>query len=214
MRPFDLSLRRLAASALALCLAASAASADSVAVEALRDAAAQGARGDWPGAEAAAEDGGPLVATIAEWMRLRDSEASFAEVAGFVAAHPDWPDLDDLRANGETSIPPDADPAGVIAFFRRGDAPDRRGRPRARPRAHRDGPRGRGARDARGGVAQAALERRRACRRSPRPFPNGWGRCTGTVPTRCFGAGAPRTRSGCCRSWTTGTGRWCARASR
>ena len=48
--------------------------------------------------------------------------------------------------------------------------------------------------------------------RSSTPSPTGSARSTPTAPTRCSGAGAPRTRSGCCRSSPTSAARWCAPA--
>jgi soluble lytic murein transglycosylase len=58
-----------------------------------------------------------VVESILDWQALRDEGGEFREYAAFIAAHPDWPDLKDLRANGETSIPRGADPEEVVAFF-------------------------------------------------------------------------------------------------
>lgn len=110
-------LRRLAGSIAAMALLAGVAQAESAAVGALREATREAARGDWEGAFEAAEAGGPVVEAILDWQALRDSGGEFREYAEFMAAHPDWPDLDDLRANGETSIPEGAAPAEVLAFF-------------------------------------------------------------------------------------------------
>jgi soluble lytic murein transglycosylase len=120
MRLSELSaraLRSLAVSLVALTLGAGLVQAESAAVSALREATRDAARGDWEGAFAAAEEGGPVVQAILDWQALRDQGGEFREYAAFIEAHPDWPDLKDLRANGETSIPPNADPEAVLAFF-------------------------------------------------------------------------------------------------
>lgn len=111
------ALRGLASSVLALALAAGTAQGESAAVSALREAARDAARQDWEGAFAAAERGGPVVEAILQWQALRDEGGEFRDYAAFMAAHPDWPDFDDLRANGETSIPDSAAPEEVLAFF-------------------------------------------------------------------------------------------------
>ncbi|WP_210529230.1 transglycosylase SLT domain-containing protein [Rubellimicrobium arenae] len=129
MRFSDLSataVRRLAASVLAVSLAAGAALAETTAVSALRDAVHEARSGDWESAFAAAEAGGPLVETILDWQALRDSGGEFHEYATFITTHPDWPDIDDLRVNGETSIPSGASPDEVLAYF--GDAMPETGR--------------------------------------------------------------------------------------
>ncbi len=110
------AVRRLAASALALSLATGAI-AESTAVSALREAAREARSGDWESAFAAAEDGGPVAEAILDWQALRDSGGEFHEYATFIAEYPDWPDLGDLRANGETSIPGSASPEEVLAYF-------------------------------------------------------------------------------------------------
>ncbi|EYD78381.1 Soluble lytic murein transglycosylase precursor [Rubellimicrobium mesophilum DSM 19309] len=111
------SARRLAVSCLALGLGTGAALAESAAVSALREANREARSGDWEGAFAAADRGGPVVEAIIDWQALRDSGGEFREYTDFIAAHPDWPDLDDLRANAETSIPGKAAPEDILAFF-------------------------------------------------------------------------------------------------
>jgi soluble lytic murein transglycosylase len=93
------------------------AQADSAAVSALREASREAARGDWESAFALAEDGGALVETILEWQALRDAGGEFEQYAAFLEAYPHWPDLKDIRANGEVAIPDTAAPADVLAFF-------------------------------------------------------------------------------------------------
>ncbi|SHI87590.1 lytic transglycosylase domain-containing protein [Wenxinia saemankumensis] len=75
--------------------------------------------GEWARAAALAESVGPVAGALIEWERLRDDEgnATWDEVEAFLAAHPDWPDLDAVRETGERAIPAGADPARVIAFF-------------------------------------------------------------------------------------------------
>ncbi|TNC49813.1 lytic transglycosylase domain-containing protein [Rubellimicrobium rubrum] len=111
------AFRRLAASSLVLSIAAGAAMAESTAVSALREATREARSGDWESAFAAAEDGGPVVEAILDWQALRDSGGEFHEYATFITEHPDWPDLDSLRANGETSIPASASPDEVLTYF-------------------------------------------------------------------------------------------------
>ncbi|TNC71820.1 transglycosylase SLT domain-containing protein [Rubellimicrobium roseum] len=118
--------RRLAASLLAVLVATAPAWAEPTSLVALRDAMREVRQGDWESAFAAAEKGGPVVESLVDWQALRDDGGEFREYARFLAAHPDWPDLDDLRASGETSIPVGATPADVLAYF--GDALPQTGR--------------------------------------------------------------------------------------
>ena len=59
----------------------------------------------------------PLIGDLLDWARLRKGEGEFAEYRAFLARNPDWPGLRLLRIKGEAAIPPDADPAQVIAYF-------------------------------------------------------------------------------------------------
>jgi soluble lytic murein transglycosylase len=119
---FRILARRLAVPAIAVTLAlggAVAARAEPAAVQALREAARLADQGRWGAAMDRARAGGETVEAIIEWRHLRDAEgtAEFAEYATFIAAHPDWPGLDRLRANGETAIRESAPPEAVLAFF-------------------------------------------------------------------------------------------------
>jgi soluble lytic murein transglycosylase len=114
---FRPTLRRVAASLAALVLVAGPAFAGSDAIDALREATRDAARGDWEGAFAAADRGGPVVEAILDWRALRDSGGEFSQYQAFLRNHPDWPDLKDIRASGETSIPDSAAPEEVLAFF-------------------------------------------------------------------------------------------------
>lgn len=99
-------------------------------VAAFKAAAGLAADGDWLGAEAAVAGSGALARALVRWMRLRDGPAPvdaapdprdpdpvFADYAAFVAAHAHWPGLDRLRREGERTIPPQADPSAVAAWF-------------------------------------------------------------------------------------------------
>ena len=74
--------------------------------------------GDGPGARAAeARITEALTRDIVTWARLRARDGGFAEYRDFLDRRSDWPGLPLLRARGEPSIPRDADPAAVRAFF-------------------------------------------------------------------------------------------------
>ncbi len=96
--------------AICLCLAVSPALAD---LRAAFDAAEEG---DW---ETAYEEAGEsrIAADLLTWTRLREGEGDFVEAKGFLAARPDWPGLDRLRARAEEAIPEDVAPGDVLAFF-------------------------------------------------------------------------------------------------
>jgi soluble lytic murein transglycosylase len=86
--------------------------------EALGLALAALARGDVAlAAQAAAPLTDPVARDIVEWTRLRRGEADWADHIAFLDRNPDWPGLDYLRAQGEPSIPENADPARVRAYF-------------------------------------------------------------------------------------------------
>ena len=73
--------------------------------------------GEWDRAAALVAPAGPVARDIVAWRRLRESRGSFEEYVAFVQRRKDWPGLALLRLRGETSIPRDADPARVIAYF-------------------------------------------------------------------------------------------------
>jgi soluble lytic murein transglycosylase len=92
---------------------------------------------DWAGAYTLAEPAGSVARDIVTWTRLRadapptpakgteadpdipppEERPAFSDYLAFLAARPDWPGLDRLRARGEEVIPADANPAEVIAYF-------------------------------------------------------------------------------------------------
>ena len=72
---------------------------------------------DWPQATQAARRGGPVVAAIAEWHRLRSGQGSLADYLSFLRDHGDWPGLPLMLRRGEQAIAPAAEPADIIAYF-------------------------------------------------------------------------------------------------
>lgn len=73
---------------------------------------------NWQAARDQAAPAGQVALDIVEWRRLRAGEGSFEQYADFLSRNADWPGLDRVRARGEGTIPADADPATVRAFFR------------------------------------------------------------------------------------------------
>lgn len=71
----------------------------------------------WSRAEELASEAGPVALDIVEWRRLRAGQGTFPEYLDFLTRNADWPGLDLLRAQGEGTIPGDADPDDVVAFF-------------------------------------------------------------------------------------------------
>jgi soluble lytic murein transglycosylase len=59
----------------------------------------------------------PLHRDLLTWTRLREGVGTFAEYRAFVAARPDWPGLDRMRARGEEVIDEGADPRDVLDWF-------------------------------------------------------------------------------------------------
>ncbi|HGG06598.1 MAG TPA: lytic transglycosylase domain-containing protein [Aliiroseovarius sp.] len=75
--------------------------------------------GEWDEALEAAGPENTIRRDIIEWHRLRASRGTFAETLAFLARRPNWPGLKLLRKRSEASIPADADPDIVRAFFAR-----------------------------------------------------------------------------------------------
>lgn len=107
-RPFAVALAAF------LFCAAKPALADSAA---LREALAAVASYDWEDAKTAAEPAGEIALDIVEWHRLRAGGADWADYRAFLARRPDWPGLPLMVKKGEASIPQDADPDSIIAYF-------------------------------------------------------------------------------------------------
>ncbi len=59
----------------------------------------------------------PVTRDVLTWMRLREGAGTFGNYQAFLAARPDWPTLDRLRAEGERAIQKGHDAAEVIAYF-------------------------------------------------------------------------------------------------
>ena len=72
---------------------------------------------DWDAAYLLAADTDPVARDALTWLRLRAGDADFADYLAFVADHPDWPGLSQLRRAAEAVIPADTDPQKVIAWF-------------------------------------------------------------------------------------------------
>lgn len=111
-------MRRLLAALLLLCAPWAAPALADARADALRDAFGLMAQGDYPAGVAVAEAAGRLSGDIALWRALRESrDGDFRAHAAFLAARPDWPGLDRLRASAERLIPEDAAPADVLALM-------------------------------------------------------------------------------------------------
>ncbi|TCP58685.1 soluble lytic murein transglycosylase [Rhodovulum bhavnagarense] len=72
---------------------------------------------NWQAARAQAAPAGQVALDIVEWRRLRAGEGTFADYVAFLSRNGDWPGLDRLHMQAEGKIPPDVDPAAVLAFF-------------------------------------------------------------------------------------------------
>lgn len=80
---------------------------------------------DWQRAQAMAAEVDPLTVAVVDWLRLREGEGAFADYQRFVASHPDWPGMSQIREAAEGVIEKGHDPAAVIAWF--ADEPPRTG---------------------------------------------------------------------------------------
>ena len=60
------------------------------------------------------------VAAIVRWRYLidRESGASFADITGFLDAHPKWPNAETMQRNAERAMAPNMPPAQVLAFYK------------------------------------------------------------------------------------------------
>ena len=72
---------------------------------------------DWAGAAALVANAGPVARDLVTWAKLRAGEGQFPEYQAFLAARPNWPGLDRLRARGEEAIPVGFAPDQVAAYF-------------------------------------------------------------------------------------------------
>lgn len=85
--------------------------------EALREAQARAAAGDWAGALVVAQGGGQVAADIIEWQRLRAGEGRLGEYEAFLARRADWPGMPLLKEKGEEAVARSTDPQRVLAYF-------------------------------------------------------------------------------------------------
>jgi soluble lytic murein transglycosylase len=85
-----------------------------------------GRGGNWAQAGTlAARANSQIVADIVLWTRLRDGVGSWGDYASFVSRNANWPTIITIRRQGERTIPANADPNAVIAYF--GNTPPRTG---------------------------------------------------------------------------------------
>ncbi|MGR3465929.1 transglycosylase SLT domain-containing protein [Limimaricola sp.] len=77
-------------------------------------------RQDWTKAQALAAPLGAVALDLVTWEKLQAGDGDWMEYVAFVAAHPDWPRLEQIRAEGERDMPKGLPPEQVIAWF--GDA--------------------------------------------------------------------------------------------
>ncbi|MEJ6396903.1 lytic transglycosylase domain-containing protein [Yoonia sp. 208BN28-4] len=71
---------------------------------------------DYAAAMELAEDD-PLMQDVVQWIMLREGDGSFAQYRAFLAARPDWPDQDRIRARAEVDMPSDLAPSTVLDWF-------------------------------------------------------------------------------------------------
>ena len=77
---------------------------------------------NWSEAQAlAARVGDPVLAGVVSWIRFTTpgEHNAFEEVATFIEAHPDWPDLDGMRASAEAALTDAIPDSRVIDWFSR-----------------------------------------------------------------------------------------------
>jgi soluble lytic murein transglycosylase len=72
---------------------------------------------DWDTAAAEVRGESAAVAAIVTWHRLRAGEGDFEDYMAFLKHHGDWPGMAALKVRGEATIPADAPPETVFAFF-------------------------------------------------------------------------------------------------
>ena len=109
-----LTTLRLAVLCLAAAAAAPAAAEDAASI---RRALAAAAARDWPAADAAASQSGPMAVDLVLWQRLRAGQGTWPEYRDFAARNPDWPGMELLWRRGEAAMTPDLPAAEVLAWF-------------------------------------------------------------------------------------------------
>lgn len=72
---------------------------------------------DWESATAEVRGEPAAVAAIVTWHRLRAGDGSFDDYMAFLRDHGDWPGMAAVKVRGEATIPADAAPETVFAFF-------------------------------------------------------------------------------------------------
>ena len=72
---------------------------------------------DWTGAfEAARRSNDPAVMELYEWRLLSAGQGVWTQYKAFVARNPDWPNLHNIREEGERVMPPGVSLADIDAF--------------------------------------------------------------------------------------------------
>ncbi|HEU0220694.1 MAG TPA: lytic transglycosylase domain-containing protein [Paracoccaceae bacterium] len=73
--------------------------------------------GDWAGAETAAARADPVARDVVRWLRLSAGIGGWSDYSAFLQSHPDWPQLDQIRAHAERAMPARLGEDEVRAFF-------------------------------------------------------------------------------------------------
>ena len=77
-------------------------------------------RGSWATARTLVQQSrDPTLVTMYEWMLYRENFTGlpFERIAAFVRKHPQWPDLDEVKATAERNMPPNYPAAETLAWF-------------------------------------------------------------------------------------------------
>lgn len=84
---------------------------------ALKQALADAAARDWPGALKAAQGAGPVGGDLILWQWLRDGQGKLGDYESFLQRRPDWPGLALLREKGEVAVARSTDADRIIGYF-------------------------------------------------------------------------------------------------
>lgn len=109
------TLRLAAAALVALTVTAAPLLAENAA--AMRRALAAAGAKDWPMADQAARQSGPLATDLVLWQRLRAGQGTWAEYSDFAARNADWPGMALFWRRGEAVMTPTLPPLEVLAWF-------------------------------------------------------------------------------------------------
>jgi soluble lytic murein transglycosylase len=82
-------------------------------------ALAEGEVGEWANADRiAGRIGSDAGEAVVRWARLRSGIGTWEDYRDFLSQHPEWPDLETVRAKAEAMMPEDLSGPKVVAFFR------------------------------------------------------------------------------------------------